>query len=171
MLLLALAAVVGSQWYYSRIQQRPLALWGKAPATAIVKSPVAVALLLGKARQPSKAGTIETIHMGKTQIGVIDRRMVANAPGFSHLRASLVNEASFDWEAPTDNCEPNWEYGLEFSVGDGNNTLLLFAPNCRQVQLPQSGATATLRTMDGIVKFMHEQFGEPNADPKEERKD
>jgi hypothetical protein len=159
MLALGALGVAGSQWYYTHVQHKAVGLWGSPAADAIAKAPLAIALRFGPPGTASVEGTIETHTFGTTRLGVIDRRAVMNAPGFSHLRASLLLNETFVWDSPADDCQSQWDYGLQFEVGDMPYTLL-FAPNCHRVMLAPTGATAVLHSSDEFVKFFHEVFGE-----------
>jgi hypothetical protein len=159
MLVLGALAVVGSQWFYAYMQKRPITLWGSGAASAIMQSPKVFALRLGEPGVEMTSGGIQIITAGGVRRGVIERREVGNTPGFSHLRTSLIHDNTFDWDAPTDDCQPDWTYGLEFLVGESNWTIF-FAPNCRRLKLAQTGAVATLRSSEGMEKFLKERFAE-----------
>ncbi|HWA98381.1 MAG TPA: hypothetical protein VG713_07810 [Pirellulales bacterium] len=161
MAVLAVAAISVSQLYYQRLQRQSIAFWGTEAANTIVNSPRVIALRLGKPGEMSTAGTIETIHAGGVSRSVLERKIVVGAPGLSHLRASLVNDTSYDWDAKTGDCEPDWKYALEFGSGEVSSIVLLFAPNCGLVRLAHAGKSAHLRTMDAVEKFMNEQFWAP----------
>jgi hypothetical protein len=158
-----IASAIGSQWFYYHLQQRPLALWGSGEAKVMLNAPLANALLLVAADKvpPGKlpAGEVrERITVGKEHWVVLKRKDVTMAPGFSHVRACLVSDESFDWNSPTGACQPQWTYGLEFDDVDAM-VMVLFAPNCERAMLVDTGASASMRpVMPGIVRFMKEQF-------------
>jgi hypothetical protein len=160
-----LASAVGSQWYYYHLQQRPLALWGAAEANIMLNAPIVDAVLLAPADKvpPGKlpAGQErERITVGKEHLLVLKRQDVSAASGFSHVRACLATDGSFDWDAPKDDCQPEWQYGLEFNNGE-TTLMLLFAPNCNRARLVDTGASASMApVMPGIVRFMKEQLPE-----------
>ena len=160
-----IVSAVGSQWYYYHLQQRPLALWGVAEANLMLNAPLADALLLAPAdKAPAKKlapdELRERITIGKEHLVALKRKDVSTAPGFTHVRACLVSDESFDWSAPTGDCEPEWTYGLEFNNGDAL-VMLLFAPNCGRAMLVDTGTSASMQpVMPGIVRFMKEQFPE-----------
>jgi hypothetical protein len=158
-----IASAVGSQWYYYHLQHRPLALWGVAEANLMLNAPLIDALLLAPADKvpPGKLAPgedRERITVGKEHLLVLKRKDVSTAPGVTHVRACLASDESFDWNAATGDCQPQWTYGLEFNNGDAL-VMLLFAPNCQRAKLVDTGASASMRpVMPGIVRFMKEQF-------------
>ncbi len=159
------ASAIGSQWWYHHLQQRPLALWGVGEANLMLNAPLANAMLLVPADKvpPGKlpVGEVrERIMVGKEHWVVLKRKDVTMAPGFSHARACLVSDESFDWGAAIGDCQPQWTYGLEFDDGDAM-VMVLFAPNCEWAKLVDTGASASMRpVMPGIVRFMKEQFSD-----------
>jgi hypothetical protein len=159
MFALGMTAVAVSEWFYSDIQRRPLKLWGSDAASAIMKTPIVTAIRLGPPGTVTPDGRVETMSFKAARVGVLDRRDCGRAPGFSHLRASLVHDDTFQWDAPKSDCESQWEYALEFGLDAGAWTLL-FAPNCNRVMLGQTGAEATLQSSAGFVKFFHDVLGD-----------
>lgn len=179
MLLLGIAGAVYSQMYYARLQQRPIGLWGAHAAQLMMKAPLVNALQLA----PTDKGSpphLERLMIGGEHLSVLAEKDVTTQPGFSHVRQSLVNDASFDWSSavhdkdqghdkdpgheddkakdPGKGCKPEWKYALEFSNGD-STVLLLIAPNCGLARLTDTGATGDLRpVMPGIERFLREQF-------------
>jgi len=157
------ASAIGSQWYYHHLQQRPLALWGLGEANLMLNAPLTNALLLVPVDKVPPgtlpAGEVrERIMVGKERWIVLKRKDVTNAPGFSHVRACLVDDESFDWNTKGGDCQPQWIYGLEFNDVEAM-VMVLFAPNCERATLVDTGASASMRpVMPGIVRFMKEQF-------------
>jgi len=159
-LLLGVALAVYSQRFHAQLQRRPLELWGKTNAQLMVNAPLVNALRLGPVDAKGAEFPVERLMVGGEHFSVLKEKDVATKPGFSHVRQSLVNEASFDWSAKDEACRPEWKYALEFSDGD-YTALLLIAPNCGTVRLAETGATASMQpVMKGIVGFMQEQFPE-----------
>jgi hypothetical protein len=129
----------------------------------MLNAPLADALLLAPAdKVPTEKippGEVrERITVGKEHLVVLKRKDVSMASGFTHVRACLVTDESFDWSAATGDCQPQWAYGLEFNNGDAM-VMILFAPNCARAKLVDTGGSASMRpVMPGIVRFMKEQF-------------
>jgi hypothetical protein len=143
------------------IQRRPLELWGSVDAEMIMRAPMVEALLLAEPGTKVGGEHIEAILIDGTRWIITERREVARSPGFSHLRAALMNDHSFVWDAPAEATAPRWEYGLTFTDGNAETTLI-FAPNVHRVRLltgKPEGHQATLAVMPGIERFMLEQLG------------
>lgn len=159
-LLLGVAAAVGSQLYYKNLQERPMALWGKEPALLFAKAPLASAMLLVPAEGKRSIAPLERIMVGGEHFGVLDEHQVAGRPGLSHIRQALLNDNSFDWSEAKKDCKPEWKYALEFSNGNAA-AMLLIAPNCGLVRLTTTGATGNMQpVMPGLDRFMHDLFPE-----------
>lgn len=166
-LVVGIIAAVASQWYYHRLQQRPLALWGMGSAKLMLNAPLIVALHLAPAEQVKgkpEAENFERININGLRLVVLESRDVTAAPGISHLRHSLVNDGSFDWSATDENGQPAWEYALDFEAGDVS-AMVMFAPKCNRALLVETGTSASVSPiMPGIVRFMHEQFPPPREE-------
>jgi hypothetical protein len=158
---------LGSWWYYQRLQRRVLELWGPEAAALMVHAPRAEALWLTAAGTSSQRGS-DDVDLGGTRFAVRQRADVSRAPGFIHLRHSLINDGSFDWEAPAGDCQPEWDYALRFVDGQQSATVLV-AINCRRAKL--AGATrevslaipAAARRDDrdkapALQRFLEDQF-------------
>ncbi|HEX3654795.1 MAG TPA: hypothetical protein VHV55_03265 [Pirellulales bacterium] len=160
MLVLGVAAAAYTQFYYARLQRRPIELWGGYNAQLMMNAPLVNAMLLAPTDNKAGAEHLERLMVGGEHLSVLAEKDVTNQPGFSHVRQSLVNDTSFDWSGPDKDCKPEWKYGLEFSNGE-HTALLLIAPNCGLARLTDTGATGAMRpVMPGIERFLREQFPE-----------
>jgi hypothetical protein len=136
---LGVAASVGSFFYYARLQHRPLALWGPEQARLMLRAPKALAYQLEAAPEVEPAAGANVIEIGGQRLRLVDERDVTQSPGFSHIRQSFVHDASFDWDAPADDCQPRWTHALRFIEGEQSATILL-AFNCARAALADDPA-------------------------------
>jgi|GEM_PF-4768162 len=153
--LLGVAASIGSCVYYARLQQRPLALWGSEPARLMLRAPKAVQYTVEPVgeqgvNQPAdaQASDAPVVYLQGKAWRLIDEREVTRAAGFSHIRQSFVHDASFDWDAAQGDCQPDWTHALRFVEGERTATIL-FAFNCGRAALASEVATATEATKTG----------------------
>jgi hypothetical protein len=167
LIVLGVAGVAGSQLYYRYMQSRPIELWGQSEAKLMIDASQVSAVRFGESNKESAPVTIETLTIGGQRLRVAERKNVSHAPGLSHVRHSLINDASFEWGEPEGDCKPVWKYGLQFG-NPQSHVMVLFDPDCRRAILAEHGKSVALnpRAMEGIATFLKEQFGE-----KEEKKE
>lgn len=174
--IIAIAAVaIGGaafNWYYQRqLHRRSLKLWGTQIAQLIVRAPHVEALRLVRSDDADgelAAAPADTITVGGRVWRVVERRQIDSpddAPGSSHVRRSLVNDRSFDWQAPPDDCRPDWQYALRFRDEAQTQTIVLDL-RCRRLALVGSQVGASIRPLvPPLAEFFDEQF--PSADHHE----
>jgi hypothetical protein len=180
---LGVAASVGSCVYYARLQQRPLALWGPESARLMLQAPKALAYRLETETDPEKTPPTDAIKIGDQRFRLVDQRDVSRAPGFSHIRQSFVHDASFDWDAKLDDCQPSWTHALRFVDGDASATVVL-AFDCQRAALAiidpaaqDKSAVADLKahsaSIKPVVAPIQEFFAqfEPKAPPAKKPSD
>jgi len=154
----------GVSWvYYARLQERPLALWGSEAGTLILRATQARAYRIAPAtsregHEPDDSPGRIRFTIGGQLFTATAEHDVSHAPGFSHIRQSLIHDRSFAWdEGPCDEA-PQWKYALEFSES-GHIVWLAFAFNCPRAALADSDHTASIRPVgQAIEAFMREQF-------------
>jgi len=157
MLLLGVALAIYAGWFYYRLQRRPIQLWGAEVAQAIKRAPSAAVLKL-EPKPSARTGDVEddVIAIEGQNYRVVARRDVSDAPGFSHVRASLLNDAAFDWTADT--APPStWRYAMRFADGEQRATLLFDAP-CRRVAVVENDARAAVDPIATAVRTYVEQL-------------
>jgi hypothetical protein len=87
-----------------------------------------------------------------------DRIDVSHAPGFLHLRHSLIGDNSFDWSVPEMSPRATWTYGLHFVDGDRTATLLI-SDDFHQAMLAETGARASIAPIaSAIEELFNEQM-------------
>ncbi|MBI2824577.1 MAG: hypothetical protein HYX69_07825 [Planctomycetia bacterium] len=160
---LAVAAGAFSWFYFAWLQRRPLALWGSHAAALMMRAPTARAYRL----EPMADAAAGDAAPGQPVFAVDGEpfrgtaaRDVSRAKGFLHIRQSLVHNASFAWDEPAGDCQPKWEYAIEFE-DRGERAVVAFAFNCGRIALVESDRTASIRPAAAEIKsFLVEQFPE-----------
>ncbi len=160
---LALGSAAVSWVYYARLQERPLALWGSEAGTLILRATEGRAYRIAPAAsregtEPDDSPARIRFTIGGQLFTAIDERDVSRAPGFSHIRQSLIHDRSFAWEDGACDEAPQWNYALEFSEA-GHTVWLAFAFNCPRAALANSDHTASIRPVAAAIEaFLREQF-------------
>jgi hypothetical protein len=131
----AIMATFGWWWNYSR-GQRCLAFYGSEAATLIRTAP--------------KVEIIESTADGGSR--VID---ISQAPGLLNARTSLVDDASFLWNAPLAAAQSTNSPRVRFSR-DQRKVILLFDFDKQAIRIESSGKAAKLdeKTSRGWRKFL-----------------
>lgn len=156
MLALGILGAVGSGWYYQRLQRRPLRLWGGEAASRILRAPRVELFELVPATAATK--NAQSLSVAGVPLEILMRRSVGNAPGFSHVRHSLVHDRSFDWTPSTRPAADTWAYALQFDDA-GHSSLLVFSPDCRHAMLVETGTRAYLEPLaPSLLSFFEEQL-------------
>lgn len=170
---LAVSMASAAIWYQYRLQHRPLEYWGSGTATLLLSAPQVEALLLAPMEQP--AGTeaptagnaAETINADERTWRIVARREISRAPGFSHVRRSLMMGGSYDWSAPEPATPVDWHYALVFrgAAPYGEETIVLFTADgsrlseCSPLTKDRSGHSVSVGPVAGALKsFLAEQF-------------
>jgi hypothetical protein len=162
---LAIGGATFNWWYQRDLRRRSLDMWGAPLARLIVQAPEVEAMLLapaGSGAAPqADAEDGNTITIDGDQWIVIDRARIdtpEQAPGSTHVRRSLVNDRSFVWDQPVEDCRPDWRYALFFRDGDQEETILI-ALDCPRVALLGSNIRATITpVVPPLKEFFDEQF-------------
>ena len=166
---LAVAASALSWFYYARLQERPLALWGSRAAELMLLRPMARAYRLAPAPGELPAGATHDgggahrpLAIAGERFTMTDDRDISRAPGFSHIRQSLIHDRSFAWDDGPCESSPRWEYAIAFAEGN-ESAIVAFAFNCQRAALADTNRTASIRPVAAAIEeFLREQFpGEP----------
>ncbi len=124
LLALGVAAGVGSWTYYARLQRRPIDFWGSETVRLIARAPQAESLRLEAVATASAESTGERLVVGTKSFVSRDERDVMRSPGFSNIRAALLNSTSFGDTIELVRVPPTWRYALKFSDGSSTATLV-----------------------------------------------
>jgi hypothetical protein len=156
---LAAVAAGAAQWFSYQQTHRTQQHWGTPAALLIARAPLVETLRLGSEGAGTPPATIQVD--GDILFVLADKNTsdIDKAPGILNVRHALRMDASFDWDATPEKCEPKWDYAMRFSDDEGQVTLL-FALNCRLVRQLENGKQATLieSTTEGLKEFFGEQF-------------
>ena len=120
MITLAVVLATIAVWHRRESTRRPLELWGAEAAGLIAGSSRAELLVLSGVAG-AEGDYVE--HKG-SKIAVQQRYDLKQVRGLVHLRAALVEDASFHWGEQSE-CQPVWQYGLQFIEGDRQAIVLL----------------------------------------------
>lgn len=150
---------VAAWYYYYQQQRRPLQFWGPATARVVMQAPRVEAWRLVDANLPANdEESVEMITVGSSRWRIAARKDVAAARGLVHLRYGFVNDACFDWQAPSPAAPPEWKYALRFADGAATATLLI-APDAQRIRLLETGAEASHAPVaQAYADFFAEQF-------------
>jgi len=166
---LAAGLVAFGLWFHYQQQRAALEFWGTDTAERIVQAPQVEAWLL-------ESGDGEVQADGRTW-RVLETRDVSRAPGFSHVRLSLIKDGSFRWTAAPPTAPVEWRYALVFrdspSAPSGDfdardAALVLFSRDCEWLLLATSGRTAAVPALSvGMRQFFSEQISPASDEPSE----
>lgn len=156
--LLSLAAA-GFAWWY-RVQQgsRALGFLGSESAMLVRDAP-RVTLLLLSLEKPIDPDC-EIVLIDSRPHFVVDRIQIEMVPGMLNARQALIEDASYDWDRPRreGDCQPNWEYILEFAK---NSQVAALAVDfrCGRMRLVGRGDEVCMDPIaDGLHRFIQEQI-------------
>lgn len=153
--LLGVSGAAGGWWYQQQQQRRPLQLWGNEAAQLFLRAPqVELWRLTPVARIASLR--LDVVTAKGERFHATDRIDVSHAPGFLHLRHSLVGDNSFDWSAPEVSPRTTWTYALHFVDGDRSATLLI-SDDCHQAMLAETGARASIAPLAGAIEELFDE--------------
>ncbi len=172
---IGVGAAAAGMLYNHYSQDQALQLWGPDAAARILGAPTAE---LGRLEldDPSAGGgqgrtarsalekpRLDLMTLGGRAYRSAGWRNVATAPGFSHVRRSLVNDRGFGPPSDQPFASYEWIYTLRFKDDEGQ-CALVFTADATQVALVSSGRLprmATLRaSAPGIAGFFREQIPE-----------
>ncbi|HUY89471.1 MAG TPA: hypothetical protein VMV10_12120 [Pirellulales bacterium] len=155
-LALGLAGALGGWWYRSQLQRRAITLWGPEAAELIQQAPRVELLKLEPFDERARNKAEPSFSAAGVKLALAARWDVSQAPGLIHLRHSLINDNSFLWSAPLDDCQPGWPFALRFTSGERAATLLVDF-DCRQALLVERKARISIEPMSkGLASFIRE---------------
>ncbi len=163
---LSVAATGLAVWWRHEQGRRAMEFWGKDAAIRIRHAPQVEVLQLAGVEEPS-ASAIESLTINGRQWAVVERRDISNLHGLVHARHALIEDASFEWDAMTDDsAPPTWDYALRFTM-DGQTSIVAIDFDTRFVVLIDSGKSARLskQICEGWRKYTEGQFASAVARP------
>ncbi len=166
--LAALATAWNLGYQRSRVR-RAMDLWGNDHAELILNAPRAELMRLAPLDAAAEAVARETVEFRGQRLRMIERRDVHNAPGFIHVRASLVEDRTFNWSDRSRADDATWEYAIRF-IEEPRRATVLISPASRRVALAETGVAASIGpSVEALTKFFREQFPCPN-EPRDNRR-
>ena len=141
MLALAVAAAAFAWWWNYRRGERCLALYGSEAAALVRTAPSVEILEVEPAAGPDF---------------VVTRKIdITGAPGLLNARAALLDDASFDWDAPPPPPAAGETRLVRFAAGP-RQTLLRFSSRQRSLEILPGGKSVVLdqKTSDGWRQFL-----------------
>ena len=153
------AAIFAWSFQYMR-GRRILELWGTDNARLIRVEGEQIQLLsLSSDVDESMPARPEPLVLYGESFTVVDAIEISNAPGIIHARQALIEDASFQWEKPRADCQPDWQYALEFRQKQRVATILLDM-HCERAKLLENGNEAAIhpKIFAGWRKFIDEQL-------------
>ncbi len=176
-ILLILAVALGSAtlawWNQYRRGQLVLELWGPDVAYRIRLAPDTELLALAASSSESPpapappAGANSALMPASLTVGsrvfaIEDRRNLTGSPGLVHARQALIQDSSYEWDAPTPDSEIAWRYALQFRDprATPSTTLLLIDPETGWVMESQRGTAARLVPLirQGLERLFRERL-------------
>ena len=157
-------------WYQRSLTHRTQVLWGNDVSLLIATAPQAELLQLGPVAEGATDDSDAVLINGKSR-SIVARCVMADgemsSPGFSNLRHSLRQDASYVWnEQPKTDLSPR-KYALRFSdnstKGKLSTVILLFSAG-GHIQRADGKVYGQLipKIAKGLRIFVEEKFGERN---------
>ncbi len=150
--LIAVLLALFSQWYHHHQSSRSLAHFGPDAAMLILRAKKVELLRLQappELRAKKRQNVRELTILGQRR-QIAGRREISTAQGLIHARTSLCQDSSFRWDQKPSDCQPQWNFALQFSQGKSMTTLA-FALNC---QLAAHVEQSTLISIEPIAQGM-----------------
>jgi hypothetical protein len=166
LLIVALGLVLFAQWFrYSQLTP-PLDFWGEETLILIqTATQVEIAQLTLVPPDTKPAADTEQITFQGNTYHLGPAKELIGAPGFTHVRRSLISAAGYDWNDASD-CTPTWEYAVTFAEADRRATLLFALGDCpRAGRLGQEQIVSIRPLIPGLDVFCAEQFY-PRTEPQ-----
>ncbi len=138
MLGLALAAAAFAWWWNVTSKKESLAFYGPAAARLIGKAPTVELIEV----EPATSGdTRELVSVHHEKFVVVSRHDVSQAPGLIHARTALLDDASYEWQAPLRLMPPIF---LVRFADEKNEAVLALDTTARLLTRCDTGATVRL---------------------------
>lgn len=140
LLLLGVGAAGFAVWYQRSMTDQALAFWGADVALAL-GNPEKLELVTLAPVDP--AGSEERLSLGGREFAVVTRQDITTAPGVTHARQALLENASFDFASPPPATPATWTHVLLIARGETKATIA-FDFAARRVRLDEAAREATL---------------------------
>lgn len=145
---LALALASFGWWWRYHEAAAPRELWGVSHMLRIRDAKKVEVLKLAPqgdmAPKPGEAIPAESFLLGSDWYVVAQSIDGSRVLGVNDFRRVLLADFGYDWKADLTSCQPKWEQAIRWTGETGEQTTLLYAPNCQQMFLMESGAKASI---------------------------
>jgi hypothetical protein len=151
-------------WYHRTLTDEALAFWGGQVAAAIAHPDRFEVWNLAPPGNPD-AEALDAVVVDGVRWPIVTRRDITQAPGVTHARQALLEDASFAFDASTlESDPPRWTHALSLVREDVQVTLLLDLDQAR-LRFLEAGRETIMapRLQNGLKKFLEEQFRQPAA--------
>ena len=152
--IVAIAMAIFGLWWNWGLSHRSLDFWGKEGGLAIRD---------GERIEPLRLRPKTGRSINLEGFDIVETKDVSKAPGVLHARHSLLQDASFDWNAPPGGLH---EYGtrdlfaVRFSHQDAVTTILFIDSSFERIFHAENGEEVTLspKARDGWKLFIRRYF-------------
>lgn len=155
-------------WSFQYLRgRRVLALYGAEAARLIRVDAARVELL--RLERPARGMVLDNAELlqieGETLL-ISDSINITRARGLIHARQALIEDSSYSWDRPLNECAPRWDFALRFSRGDVQATAMVDV-RCQELLLVETGESAPLAEhfVAGMQTFVDEQLAEHEKRP------
>ena len=157
--------------YQTRLTRRCLELWGTENVRLIQYSSQVELIEFDAqeenepqdnkpgAAEPENGDSDELIAGDQKNLEIIDRLDISRARGLIHLRAAMLVDQNFEWDAKADP-RPTWKYGLRFTLGPKESLLIPFSGDFQWLSGPGELVVSTGELAGGFAEFLHDYFDE-----------
>jgi hypothetical protein len=173
--ILGLAAGLVSWGYYVQLQRKPMEFWGPDGAKLLMHaSEVSVMKLVPRDELPKGKEAINIYSFGGQRWAVVEIHDISFAGGLGIMRQTLMNSNSYAWSERADQCQPVWQYALQFAEPDVKVSQTLFlsldCPRAMLLERPDLGSVSIRPSAKALRTFLEDQFKEQEKPEKAEKK-
>ena len=161
-LVLGLVGATGGWWYRGQLQRNAITFLGADNATLIQEAPSVILLQLEPADASGLGGEEQPLAVADREFTVTNRVETGRAPGLIHLRQSLINDRSYNWQQSAAGCEPQWKYAIRFDDEAKRAVTVLLDFSCFQLLVLENQRMISMKPMAaGLEKFIAAQLAKP----------
>jgi hypothetical protein len=159
MLVVSVSLAAFSWWFRYSSTRRAAQFW-RADAVRLIRDAPTL-----DAYRWTAAGESELEQVDLEYVNALGRpalhRDAAHAPGLTHLRAALLEDRSYDWDADVELAVGEAAFGLRFTGAEGGEPLwLLFSANGERMGLVDGRVVSTEPIAEGLREVLGELIGD-----------
>lgn len=159
--LLGVAAGLVSWGYYAQLQRRPMEFWGPDGAKLLMRAlDVSAQKLVPLKELPEGTKAINIYSFGGQRWAAVEVRDISHAGGIGIMRQTLMNSNSYAWSESADECQPQWQYALQFFEPETQQSTMLFLSlDCPRAMLFEKQESVSIRpSAKALRTFLEDQF-------------